>query len=179
MKLQLTDTITQYLNNKATGFLSVKIKGGQHLVKIYFVQGLVSNLQFGMSRNEECFPILDAPEVESVHFMKDVRCPVNGADSDGLTRMLCSHIGSKCLAGQGASSHSTVKADTVAQTIDDFIAIVGPIGQITLSDLYTKLRYRPGEPMAGDSFTQFVHQLSAELPEQYRLNYSKTHIAGG
>jgi hypothetical protein len=109
--------------------------------------------------------------------MKDVRCPVSAADADGLTRMLSSHVGNKGLTGQGASSHTIVRSDKVAQTVDDFIAIVGPIGQITLSDLYNKLSYRPGDSMAGDIFNQFVNQLSAELPEQYRVNYSKTHIA--
>jgi hypothetical protein len=177
MQLQLADTIKQYLNSKETGLLSVKLKGGQHLLKVYFVQGRVTNLQFGMSKNSECFPVFNTPEVESMHFMKEVRSPVMGSDSNGLTQMLCSHIGKNGVTGQGSSA-TIVKPDRVAQTVNDFIAIIGPIGQITLSELYDKLGYRPGDPMPGDNFFQFVTQLAAELPERHRVNYFKTHISG-
>jgi hypothetical protein len=175
MQLQLADAIKQHLNSKETGLLSVKIKGGQHLLKVYFVQGQVTNLQFGMSRNNECFRVLDTPDVESMHFMKDVRSPVQGSDTNGLTQTLCSHLGNPGLTRQG-SSDALVKPDKVAQTVNDFIAIVGPIGQIALSELYDKLGHRLGDPMPGDNFFQFVTQLAAELPERHRAAYLKAHI---
>ncbi len=176
MQLQLADTIKRHLNSKETGLLSVKIKGGQHLLKVYFVQGQVTNLQFGMSRNNECFPVLDTPDVESMYFMKDVRSPVKESDSNVLTQTLCSHIGNNGLTGRG-SSDAIVKPEKVTQTVNDFIAIVGPIGQIALSELYEKLGYRLGDPMPGNNFRQFVTQLAAELPERNRADYFKTHIS--
>lgn len=169
----LAEIIKQYLRKGEPGVLSIKLRDETHLLKIYIENGEVIYVTLGNLKNDECFARLKNALPVEHFFLKGVKAPqkIEG----GCTEKLIEALGLPSAESLKTKAGTMVPAEDVQRLEKEFIELIGPIGKMILDDIFSKIAYSRGNPMAEDEYRMLVESLTEELPasqqEKFRSKY--------
>lgn len=166
----LAEIVKLYVIKAESGVLSVKLKDEPHLLKVYMERGEIVYVTLGTLKNEECFSRLKNAVPVEYFFLKGVT-PPNRIEG-GCTEKLIEALGLSSAEALKASTGLTVSPQDVQRLEADFIDLIGPIGKLIIDDLFSKIAYTRGNPMAQEDYKMLVDSLTKELPVSEQGKFS-------
>lgn len=175
--------LSKYLGSNETGQLVVQFAEVENLCKISIEQGQAVYLSIGNLAPEETLTFIAGKTPSKAKFIpgvtarKKLATPINDkllalAGGPGAQES----IGAAPPAPPvGVSGSSSVSPGKIAQVIEDFIDIVGPLGTVLARKILEKIGAGSDREMPGQLYAAFLSMLHEEIPAEQQGEFLRRH----
>jgi hypothetical protein len=177
MSILLAKIVSDVHDGRKTGVLTVFVKGGNHLLKLFFREGECYHLTCGSLKNAECIESLKAIELGDCLFVPDVKLDTTGGtiqSTDELVRRLTEAgimVESK-LAGGGAKT-PTADDSADAKRLElikvALIRQIGPAGGKVMNRAVDS-KWHATSPYTREDIEALINILKNEIDDQDAKN---------
>lgn len=180
MKQLLSDVIAELNRTKQSGQLSLSVKGGNSLFKIFFKDGKVYHITCGEKADADCLEIFDGSEFSEVFFLPNIRVDIPNVTvppTEHLIqffrdRQLTVEMKQPLAAGTGAASQAPAGANGFVRIQEGLrvalIRQIGPVGgKVLLKVLQEK--WNVASPTKED-LRALIDLLKAEIDDAENKN---------
>lgn len=189
--MTLSEAFTEHLVAGQQGQLVIKFSGDVHLCKILVEDGSAVHISHGRISPEEILGTLRTKTVEWVNFIAGypVRKKLDFPLHENLLAAVAQQqpiptaptapaaaapvtppapAAAPAVPAAEVAAGPAVAADKIAEVIDGFIDLIGPLGTILADQAAATLNYASGSPMPEPSYGSFLQALAKEVPEDDR-----------
>jgi hypothetical protein len=178
MSILLAKIVGDVLDGKKTGVLTVFVKGGNHLLKLFFRDGECYHLTCGNLKNAECVDNLLSIELGDCLFVPDVKLDASGGGSvpstDELIRKFTEMgvmVEAKLADGGGKATGKDDSADAKKLEMIKVALIrqIGPAGGKVMSRIVDG-KWRASTPYSREDLDTLINLLKNEIDDQDAKN---------
>jgi hypothetical protein len=178
MSILLAKIVGDVHDGRKTGVLTVFVKGGTHLFKLFFKEGECYHITCGGLKNAECIDSLHSLELGDCLFVPDVKLDASGGSvpsTDDLIRKLtdagamveaklADSGGSKAPGKEDAADAKKLEIIKVA-----LIRQIGPAGGKVMTKVVDG-KWRASSPYAREDIDSLINLLTNEIDDQDAKN---------
>jgi hypothetical protein len=180
MSIPLARIVGDIHEGRKTGVLTVLVKGGNHLLKMFFRNGEVYYLTCGNLRNTECVDNINSLELGDCVFLPGVKMDAKAGPVPSTAELIqqlrtsAKMVESRLVSG---GSRSTGKEDSDdAKTLEEIkvalIRQIGPAGAKVMSRIVAD-KWQAPMPFTKEDIERLIDLLQNEIDDQ---NGRKTFI---
>jgi len=175
--------LSKYLGSNETGQLVVQFAEIENLCKISIEQGQAVYLSIGNLMPEETLEFIAGKTPSKAKFIpgvtarKKLAAPIN----DKLLALAGGPAGQESIGAApsippvSVSGSGSVSPEKIAQVIDDFIDIVGPLGTVLARKMLEKIGAGAGTEMPAQMYAAFLSMLHTEIPAEQQGEFLRRH----
>ncbi len=184
--MTLMEALSEHLVKGQQGQLVIKFNGDVHLCKILVEDGQAVHISHGRLAPELVIETLGSKTVEWTNFIAGY--PVRKKVNFPLHEKLLAAVGERTAipvapatsspepkqepvatpAATPAPDGPTVAAEKVAEVVETFIELIGPLGTILAEQAASAVNHTNGAPMPVSSYNGFILALAKEVPDDDR-----------
>jgi len=175
--------LSKYLGSNETGQLVVQFAEVENLCKISIEQGQAVYLSIGNMMPEETLAFIAGKTPSKAKFIpgvtarKKLATPINDkllALAGGPATQE-SFGAASSIPSVGVSGSGSVSPEKLAQVIEDFIDIVGPLGTVLSRKILEKIGGSADKEMPVQLYAAFLSMLHTEIPEEQQGEFLRRH----
>ena len=175
--------LSKYLGSNETGQLVVQFAEVENLCKISIEQGQAVYLSIGNMMPEETLEFIAGKTPSKAKFIpgvtarKKLAAPIN----DKLLTLAGSPTGQEAIGASSpvppvvVSGTGSVSPEKIAQVIEDFIDIVGPLGTVLARKILEKIGGSADQEMPVQLYAAFLSMLHTEIPAEQQGEFLRRH----
>jgi hypothetical protein len=175
MKTHFDDTIDRIMQRKETGLLSLIISDQKQHFKIYFADGSICRMVYGVLRDAGCLMAVDRLQINDCFFAKGITLPATEVSSFSTTDI----IQRLKLADKTKVSSLSDKPINGAKDLSSvleklrmaFIRQVGPVGDIVFAQVLEK--WNPPASPTTQQLLELVGRISEKIEEDNRKEFQQ------
>ncbi len=166
MKQNIGDIVLKIYENKGTGLLSITFEGEKNLLKIYFKDGAVYHISFGVKKGMQSLNEAKDKEPVFYNFISNIVVEVTSNDIPSTDKIIGFF---KELNKEIISSDSVTIKTSDFQKIKESIKIalirqIGPIGD-KITEKYMAEKWIPSTPISKEDFLNLANLLKDEIED--------------
>jgi hypothetical protein len=173
MSILLAKIVGDIHEGRKTGVLTVLVKGGNHLLKLFFRDGEVYHLTCGNLRDTECVDNINSLELGDCMFLPDVKLDAKAGavpPTDELiqqlkasAKMVDSRLGTGGARSMGKEDSDDVK--TLEEIKVALIRQIGPAGAKVMSRIAAD-KWHASMPFTKEDIETLINLLQNEIDDQ-------------
>jgi hypothetical protein len=165
----LDSVVSDISQKKKTGMLSVMIKDGNQLLKIYFIDGEIHHILYTDQKDSACLDCLDSIEISECFFLSGVKSNLSGRismpTSQIIGRLTASNKSVVCKdMGEGAVPEGFQGFAAIRDRLKAaLIRQIGPVGNIVFPKAVEK--WTAASPPTKQGLGALVNLLKEEIDD--------------
>lgn len=166
MKQSLSDILTTICDHKSTGMLTVGFSLEKNLLKIYFKDGLIYHISFGLKKGIQCLDEIENKEPLSFNFIQGLSIEISSIEISSHDKIieLFKNLNKFVSRGEILKKES-LNFERIKENLK--IALtrqIGPIGR-KLVDKYVLEKWIASNPPSRDDFLRLIEMLKNEIDD--------------
>lgn len=165
MKLNISDIVAGINENKRTGILTFIFSSEKNLLKIYFKNGEIYYISFGLKKGLSCLNELDSKELISHNFIPDITIDFNNSDVSTKKVIEILKEKNKFLVSEEKTKTTFAGFEKIKEVITiALIRQIGPIGG-KISEKYMQEKLIPSASITREELLNLIKVLSEEIDD--------------
>ena len=168
MNILLAKIVADINEGRKTGVLTVMVKGGSHLLKLFFREGEVYHLNCGSLRNNECIDSINSLEFGDCMFLPDVRLDAKAGAIPPTSELIQLLRASAKMVESKASSKGYEDSDDVKLLEEIKVALIrqiGPAGARVMSRIIAE-KWHASMPFTKEDIEALINLLQVEIDDE-------------
>jgi hypothetical protein len=173
MNILLAKIVADINEGRKTGVLTVLVKGGKHLLKLFFKDGEIYHLTCGNLRDNECVENIKSLELGDCMFLPDVKLDAKAAavppTAELIQKLRASAVMVESRLGTtGGRSASLEDSDDVRLLEEIKVALIrqiGPVGTKVMSRIVAE-KWHASMPFSREDVETLINLLQNEIDDQ-------------